>query len=126
VTEEFSLDASAYTPYPLPPSLITYQVSTETIQKDSALTVSFTTPVYFEFTGCYFRFRFPDEIVVEEGKLIGYEVSDYLLTALGNTDAVPVAKDFDSAEKYVIMEGCRYNPDPTVPLEFVGVKFENL
>lgn len=80
----------------------------------------------FEYTGCYFRFRFPDELVIDGTNLIAYTVGDYLLNALGNTDAVPIAKDLVSDEKYVIMEGCRYNFDQNVIQKFVEIKFANV
>jgi hypothetical protein len=46
--------------------------------------------------------------------LIAYQVDNYLLNENGGNDAVPVDKDLDSDEKYVIMEGCTYNVDANV------------
>jgi hypothetical protein len=53
------------------------------VQQESKLTVSFETNVPLEYNlnggGCFFKFEFPDELVITPALLTSYRVENYLL-----------------------------------------------
>lgn len=114
-----SPDSYTFTPYLLPSSEVVYTVSNSKVQEETSLTVFFETPVPFTYDGCYFRFRFPDELVIDSASLNSFEVDYYLLNELGGTQAVPVDQDLEADEKYIIMKGCQYNSNSQLTQKYV-------
>lgn len=118
-SESFTLDASAFVPFPIPDANVVYTLSTPTVQTPATYHLQITTPVPLEIDpdgGCYVKFNFPDELLVKEAELTAY-AGGYLMVAKtdtvvngAGTDEITsevVDSDLTSASgKYVIVRGC--------------------
>ena len=76
-SDVFSLDTTAFTPYQVPDTSVTYSITQSKIelakvQTNSVYTVQVQSPVPLEATGCYVKFNFPKELQVESGGLAAY------------------------------------------------------
>ena len=80
----------------------------------------------FEYDGCYIKYIFPKEIQVSSSVLRTYTGKSLLVSSSGGSSRTPEEEDFESEEKYVIIEGCLKNLDSnfieyTLELEFSKV-----
>lgn len=62
--------------------------------------------------GCFVKFTFPPELIIEEDKLKQYVGEGYFINQYGST-ITPVAWDYTSETKYAIFPACTYNDDPS-------------
>ena len=106
VSAEFSLDATAYTPYQVLDSDVAYKVDDSVVQTSTKYTVDIQSPVPFEITGCYVKFNFPKELQVDSSLTV-FTGGTMMLDENGGSDLTPVDSDLTSASKWVILKGCQ-------------------
>lgn len=86
VSQDFSLDASAFAAYPVSDSAVTNVVADGTVQMLSDYSVSIESPVPFEVDGCYVKYIFPKELQVTASELTRIEGEDMMLGTDDGTD----------------------------------------
>jgi hypothetical protein len=62
LSDNFTLDASSFTPFPVLDTAVTYIVASGTVQGLSDYTVQIESPIPFEVDGCYVKYIFPKEL----------------------------------------------------------------
>lgn len=115
VTDEFSIDASSFKPYPITPSTITFEPEADqnTVQREAKYKMSFTTPVALEANseGCYIKLVFPDDFGFSETTFNTFHASDTLgnrimpASSFGE-DLVLESRDF--ATRTFVFAGCKH------------------
>ena len=90
------------------------------------MSVDFETVVPFSYDGVYFRFRFPDELVIDPIYLSTYDVSGYLRAESGGLQADIVDSDLVSDQKYVIVKGAQFNEDRNIQQKFISISFNTI
>jgi hypothetical protein len=107
---------------------IRYTVGDAIVQKETAITITISTDVPFEYDvngGCFVKFTFPKEIIVRADKLLAFTGEGYFVTENGNS-IIPVDRDLESENKWLIFEACTYNEDSSLTQNLLSLKFQDM
>jgi hypothetical protein len=125
-TLRFNLDTTDFAPFEMFASAIRFTLSDPVVQKASAVTLTVTPAVPFEYNGCFVKFVFPPELIITSESLKAYNGEGYMVDENGNSEIVPVDTDFTGDTKWAIFKACQKNLDSDFIQRTMQLQFEDI